>query len=135
MQIIVTKRLSVKDNQWLRHLGRDLETREVKRILRVGGIVGKQVSLGAYFDALMRANVGAFQEVLEMSEESLSLETVLMESSIVRKWLEEREQRAAEREKRGQKRGAQQKAREVLELINQGYSLESLKERLMAEQE
>jgi hypothetical protein len=122
IQIIESKRLSPSDNRWLKTLTKDLEREEVKGILKEGKNRGKGAPMDAYFDAVLRANSKTFKEVLKMSDDTLTLEDVLMEAGLIPKWL-------AQGREEGEKKGREEKAVTIaLNLLKKGWTAEETAE-------
>jgi len=124
IQIIESKKLSENENLWLKSLTNDLEIRNLNAILEKGKQRKGQMPLGAYFDVIFRANNKVSMEVLTMY--APTLEQMLTEAGVLPK-LE------ARWETRGEARGKAEERQYFLGLLNQGLSLEELKQRLMVE--
>jgi hypothetical protein len=81
IQILESRRLSAEDNLWLRTLSSDLEYKAVIEIGKEAGRQKEYARLGAYLDAITRANLKAVEEAIEM-EEKLTLEKLLEETGV-----------------------------------------------------
>jgi hypothetical protein len=126
IQIIESKRLSPADNRWLKTLAKGLEREEVKDILKEGKNRGKGTPMDAYFDAVLRANPKTFKEALKMSDDTLTLEDVLMEAGFIPKWLAQGREEGREE---GEKKGREEKAMTVaLNLLKKGWTPEETAE-------
>jgi hypothetical protein len=118
MQIVETKKLKADGNKWLKGLRRDLEAEEVRGILKARGELGGKTPLGAYYDAILRGNLGIFREAIRMTDEIMTLEDVLEETGLTSKWLEQ-----------GREEGVEEKALEVARnLLKRGWTLEEIAE-------
>jgi hypothetical protein len=109
IQIIEGRRLPAEENAWLRDLDHGLDPAELIRISTKIDRLGKAANIGAYTEALFRANSAALREVLTMSDAAVTLEKVFEETGLIRKW-----------EARGE---AQSKAEVAKKLISMGLPL------------
>jgi len=116
IQIIDTRHLSADENLWLRDLNR-LTAQEAWRLIVEASLQGKAARIGAYLDAITRANREVLQEVFRMSDIKLpALVEILEEVGI-----------AAELEARGEVRGKEWKANDIAKnLINLGLPPETV---------
>jgi hypothetical protein len=120
IQIIVSADLSPSDNRWLKHLGRDLEKEEAERIFKEG--VQLPLPMDAYYDVLIRANLKTFEEVIAMSDDTLSIEDILMRTGFIPKWL-------AQGRKEGREEGREESRKEIaLNLLKKGWTVEETAE-------
>jgi hypothetical protein len=93
IQILETKKLgadkteSSSVNWLLKDLNMDLEREEVSTILKKSKQLIKATPLDAYLYALLRANSKAFEEVIEMAKDTMTVEDVLMKTGILPKWI------------------------------------------------
>jgi hypothetical protein len=122
VQIIESKKFAETDNLWLKSLGKDLAVRNADSILKSGKTKGAVIPLDAYFHALLRANPRTFQEVLQMADETLTIEDVLMEAGLIPKWMEEGRREGKEE---GREEGKEEVAKNLLGL---GWSVEKTAE-------
>ena len=120
IQIIETKKLSAgKDcsssgNWILKDLRRGLEREEVSSILRKSSVLIKEMPLDAYLYALIQANPKVFEEAIEMSNDTMTVEDVLMRTDILPKWIN-----------RGREEGREKIARN---LLKKGWNIEEIAE-------
>lgn len=134
IQIIETKKLSPDGNRWLKELRRDLEAEEVKGILKERERIRGKTPLGAYYDAILRANPKVFLEAIKMSDDTMTLEDVLTETGILPKWLEQGREKGREegREKgreEGREEGEEERALKVARnLLKKGWTPEETAE-------
>jgi hypothetical protein len=122
IQIIESKRLSSTDNLWLKSLtgGLDLESTSV--ILKEGSKKGKEAPIGAYLDVILRANSAMIREVLNMSDSTLTIETVLEEAGIAAQYEARGEARG---EAKGKEKGEEKARTEIARnLLNMGWTIE-----------
>jgi hypothetical protein len=118
IQIIDNRRLSAEENLWLKDLGNQLDVAEINRISGEIERLGKAVRVGAYLDAIGRANPEKIEEALRMSRSALTFEKVLEDAGLI-----------AKAEVRGEVRGeARGKERIAQNLINIGLPLEKVAE-------
>ena len=145
IQIIESKKLPESENLWLKSLKKDLEMRGMNAILekrRKSRIAWNDID--AYMDVILRANPAIITEVHTMK--APTLETLLIENGWTHKWIEQgkaqgeakgRQEGKAEGRREGKAEGeAKGKIEErqfVLELLNQGLSIDELKQRLARE--
>jgi hypothetical protein len=114
IQIIETKKLNREGNRWLKELRRGLEVEEVRAILKEQEKVEGKTPLEAYYDAVLRANVKALWEAIQMGEDTMTLEEVLTKAGFLHKWWEQ-----------GRKTGREEVARNMLK---KGFSPEEIAE-------
>jgi hypothetical protein len=88
IQIIETKKLSDKENLWLKSLTNDLESSAAKTILEVGKEVIRETPMSAYLDVLLRANPQTFLEAWKMANGTATFEEVFTEAGIIPQWIE-----------------------------------------------
>jgi hypothetical protein len=96
IQIIDNRRLSAEENLWLKDLDNQLDVAEINREPppsggaakvphRISGEIerlGKTVRVGAYLDAIGRANPEKIEEALRMSRSALTFEKVLEDAGL-----------------------------------------------------
>jgi hypothetical protein len=126
IQIIDSKRLSAKENLWLKDLGDDLDAESVRQISAEVIRRGKTGQIKAYLEALFKANAEIIREVTQMSDGTVTLDQVLEEVGLTAIWEARGEARGkAEGEARGEKEGKLQVAHN---LIRMGLALEKVAE-------
>jgi hypothetical protein len=114
IQIIDSRRLSGVENIWLKDLDNELKAPEIRRITAEILRQGKSAQIGAYLDAISRANKESLQEAIKMSDSALTLDKIFEEAGLVAKW-----------EARGEARGKEEKAAEIARnLLKNGFSVE-----------
>jgi len=121
IQIIDSSELSAEENLWLKGLSDELEARDWRDMLAEMARLGKSGLIGAYFDAIMRANKESFKEAYEMSDDTLALDSLLEEIGLAAKW-----------EARGISLGEARGENKILGLFRQGYTVEEV-ERMLAQ--
>jgi hypothetical protein len=126
IQIIESRRLGAEENTWLKDLDHSLTAEELLRVSEKIEGLGKAEKIGAYVEALFLANPGGIREVLNMSDEAMTLEKVFEEAGLISKWEARGEARGeACGEVRGITRGKLEVARK---LIAMGLPLEQVAE-------
>ena len=88
IQIIDSRKLSNKENLWLKDLCYKLDLNEIKRVLAEIRRQGENARAEAYLDAISRANYDNLQEALNMSNTYKSFEQLLREVGFIAKWQE-----------------------------------------------
>ena len=129
IQIIESKKLSASENVWLKSLTKDLQVHNLKVILETGVQRKETMSLDAYIDVLVRTNPDIFLEVQKMAAKTKrrTFEEVFTEAGIIPEWMERgRVKGKAE----GKTEGRAEERQYVLELLDQGLSVEELKQKL-----
>jgi hypothetical protein len=122
IQVIDTRRLSAEENLWLRDLDNRLDAAEIGRITAEIRKLGKAARIGAYLDAITRANKESLREAIKMSDTALTLDQIFEEAGLVAKWEARGE---AKGEARGLAKGEEKKAKEIAKnLLGNGFSLE-----------
>jgi hypothetical protein len=122
IQIIDNRRLSADENLWLRELDNKLDVMRISRISGEIGRLGKTARVGAYLDAIGRANPEKIEEALRMSRSGLTFEKVLEDAGLIAK-------AEARGEAKGEARGeAQGKEKIAKNLIKIGLPLEKVAE-------
>ena len=86
IQIIDSRQLSPDENLWLRGLRNKLDPVEVQRVLAEISRQEKAVRVGAYLDAIVRANYLAVEEAMKMSNAARSLDEVFERTGLAAKW-------------------------------------------------
>jgi predicted transposase YdaD len=126
----VSKRLTLRENVWLKGLRKDLERGEAESILKEGRKRGKELPADAYLDAIFHGNAKTFREVIEMGKRGLTFEDVLMETGILPKWIEKgREEGLEKGREEGIEKGLE-KGKEIVarNLLNMGMSVKKTAE-------
>jgi hypothetical protein len=95
IQIIISKKLSERENLWLKSLTGGLEGRGMSAILEAGRKRSPSESIDAYLDVILRANPKTLLEVNNMK--AATFEEVFTEAGIIPEWIE-----------RGRKQGIEQ---------------------------
>ena len=114
MQIIETKKLSERENLWLKSLTNDLEIPHLNDILERSSQNEQALSLDAYFNVLIHANPEVFLEVLKMN--TATFEEVFTKAGIIPQWIE-----------RGIERGIkQEKEKTALNLLARGIPIDEV---------
>jgi hypothetical protein len=126
IQIIVSKRLTLRENLWLKGLRKDLERGEAESILREGRKRGKELPADAYLDAIFHGNPKTFREVIEMGKRGLTFEDVLMETGILPKWIEKgREEGLEQGLEKGMEKGREEEREGIVKnALDQGFPVE-----------
>ena len=86
IQIIDSRQLSPEENLWLKGLRNKLDPMEVQRVLVEISLQGKAARMGAYLDAIARANYLAVEEAMKMSNAAKSLDEVFERTGLAAKW-------------------------------------------------
>jgi hypothetical protein len=86
IQIIDNRHLPEEENQWLKNLSNRLGVPELSRMYIEISRIDKAVKIAAYLDAILRANAGTFEEVIEMSDATITLEQVFEKVGWIAKW-------------------------------------------------
>jgi hypothetical protein len=97
IQIIDQRRLSEEENLWLRDLHDNLDVPEIDRVTGAIERLDKSARVGAYWDALIRANPEKMKEALQMARSTLTIEQVLEDVGLTAKWEARGESRAEAR--------------------------------------
>jgi hypothetical protein len=126
IQLIECQKLRGRENLLLKGLSKNLKREEADSILEEGKKRGKEVALDAYFDAILHANPKPFQEVVQMSNGTLTIEEVLTQAGLIPKWIDlGREEGREEGREKGREEGAIKIARN---LLKKGWSIEDTAE-------
>jgi hypothetical protein len=115
IQIIDSRKLSEDENLWLKGLNNQLGAAEMLRVADEALRQGKAARIKAYLDAITRANREALQEVLKMSDASLTLDKIFEEAGLTAIW-----------EARGEAKGKARGRQEILDLLQKGKSPEEI---------
>ncbi|MDR0655537.1 MAG: hypothetical protein LBG22_04415, partial [Treponema sp.] len=88
IQIIDSRELEEEESIWLKGLDWGLGAEEIERIAEEIGKLGKGAKIGAYADAVIRANTEGLKEVIGMRRRrsKLTLEQVLEETGLIAEW-------------------------------------------------
>jgi hypothetical protein len=120
IQIIETKKLgsgkpfSPSENWLLKDLDRDLDREEASIILEKSKVLINTTPLDAYLYMLIQANPKVFEEAIAMSDDTMTVEDVLMRTGILPKWIN-----------RGREEGREEVARN---LLKKGWNVEETAE-------
>ena len=98
IQIIDNRMLPAEENLWLKELYNKLDQQEFRRILTEISSQKKATMIGAYLDAIIRANKEILQEDYNMTDSLSSVTNFLEEIGISAKWEAKGEARAKENE-------------------------------------
>ena len=122
IQIIETKKLSERENLWLKSLTIDLEIPTLNDILERSKQNEQTISLDAYFNVLIHANPEVFMEVLKMT--TARFEEVFTKAGIIPQWIERGRAQGIER---GIERGIEQgKEKTAINLLARGTPIEDV---------
>jgi hypothetical protein len=109
MQVIYRKRLSEKENPWLKNLGADLSAEQCGRILKQSKKIGGELS--AYMHVVLNANPRLMKELIGMKINP-EVRKVVEEAGLLQEWLAEGEAKGrAEGEVRGIAKGEAERKR------------------------
>jgi hypothetical protein len=86
IQIIDSRKLSEAENFWLNALDNNLDAARLNRLTTKLRQLGKTAQIGAYIDAIFRANAEKLKEVYKMRKNAVTLEQVLEEIGLTAKW-------------------------------------------------
>jgi hypothetical protein len=130
IQIIESRRLLEEENIWLRDLYNRLDLREINRISVEIGRLGKAAQIGAYLDAISRANSERIMEALQMGDSTLTLERIFEKTGLAAKWeARAKAEGIVEGKAEGKAEGEEKKARAIARiLIGKGWSPEETAE-------
>ena len=115
IQIIDNRKLSADENLWLKGLDNTLGVQEWRRVMTEISRHGKSNRIGAYLDAIMRANKKSLREAYEMSDDTLTLDQIFEEVGLTARVEAKVEAK-------------------ILGLFKQGYTVEEV-ERMLAQKE
>ena len=106
IQVIDSRRLPADENLWLKSLSNRLDTSAFSRINEEVNRQGKAARIAAYLDAIVWANTGTVEEVIQMREIPLSIKQALEEAGWTAIWEARGEVKGrAEGESRGRTEG------------------------------
>jgi len=123
IQIIDNRKLLEEENIWLKDLDNRLDAPEMRRITAEIYRQGKAVRIKAYLDVITRANLKSLREAGRMSDCELTLDGVLEEIGLTAKW-------EARGEEKGRQQGRNEERQYLLEMLDQGLSVEEIKQQL-----
>ena len=132
IQIIESKKLSEKENLWLKSLRDGLEKNSVRAIVKEEKKRGRETNIDAYMDVILRANPRVFVEVQTMAKRRETLEEVFTEAGLIPEWMERgRVQGRKEGKEQGREEGKEQgleKGKEIIarNLLKMGMSVEEI---------
>jgi hypothetical protein len=116
IQIIDSRKLSEAENIWLKDLDNELDVARLNRLTKEITRLGKAAQIGAYIDAIARANSDIIKEAMKMKKSTVTLEQVLEETGIT-----------ARAEARGEARAeARAKLEVARNLVNIGVSMKKV---------
>jgi predicted transposase/invertase (TIGR01784 family) len=120
LQIVETKKLSEKENIFLKALTNRLRPDSMEAILEAKEKLEQAIRLDAYFHAVIKENPKAFKEVQAMPRKSLTIDDVLVEIGFTQRMEERAREQGIEQ---GIERG---KEKIALNLIQEGMSIEKI---------
>jgi hypothetical protein len=85
IQIIDSRKLTEAENIWLKDLDNTLDVARLNRLSREIKRLGKAARIGAYLDAIARANMEMIQEAIKMKKSTVTLEQVFAETGLAAK--------------------------------------------------
>ena len=114
--MIELKKLSESENLWLRSLKNNLEESSKNAIMKKIKKIINVVPMGAYLEAVIRANAEIFSEVRNMGKKAKrSFEEVFTEAGIIPEWIERgRKQGISQGIERGREQGKEEVVRNLL---------------------
>ena len=131
IQVIESKKLPPDENVWLNSLKRNLKGRVYDGIMAETAHRKHRLPSGAYLAALALANPELFVEegimATKTRKKKRSFEEIFTEAGIIPEWI-------ARGEAKGITQGEANARQYFLELLNQGLSVEELKQKLANEQ-
>jgi len=140
IQIIESKKLPQSENLWLNSLVKGLKIQHTHDILNEKRKWHQKLPLDAYWDVVVEANYRTFLEVFEMQtmafEEAIAeelkmrnprFEELFTKAGIIPNWIARGK---TEGKIEGKIEGKTEERQYFLELINQGLSVEEIKQRL-----
>ena len=86
IQIIYNRRLSADENLWLRDLYSKLDVHEISEFLEEASMQGKAARIGAYLNAVTRANTNNLQEAFKLRNNQLTVDEVFIKSGLAARW-------------------------------------------------
>jgi predicted transposase YdaD len=114
IQIIDSRKLTAKENLWLKNLDNGLGAVEIDRAYRQR----KAGRLRAYFNVITEANPESYMEVLKMRKSKLTLNEMLEEAGYTTEWVA-----------KGEAKGEAKKAAEIAQkMLKKGFSVEQTAE-------
>ena len=133
IQIIESKKLSLKENLWLKNLTNDLKRDGIEAILEMESKRAREGGIDAYIDVVLRANEKILKEDKPMLRDTLT--EIFEENGWDSRWLEKGREEGLEKGleqglEKGLEQGREQGHEEVLELLSRGYTLEAIREEL-----
>jgi hypothetical protein len=124
LQIVETKKLSEKENIFLKALTNRLRPSSLEAILEAKEKLEQTIRLDAYFDVVINENTEAFEEVQIMARKSPTLEEVLIRTG----WAQRMEDQGIEKGiEQGIEQGKEQAKRAfVRNLLAEGMTIEKI---------
>jgi hypothetical protein len=86
IQIIDSRRLSAEENLWLKDLDNRLGATDMQHMAKEVDRQGNARRMKAYLDVIARANKGILEEVLRMSDTTLTLDKIFEEAGLTAIW-------------------------------------------------
>jgi len=133
IQIIDSRKLSKDENIWLKDLDKKLEPPELRRIKTEIYRLGKDKAarIKAYFYVITRANEKGLREANKMSDYDLKWDALwdelLIEIGYAARWEARGEARG---EEKGRLQGRNEERQYLLDMLDQGLSVEEIKQQL-----
>jgi len=136
IQIIETKKLSERENLWIKSLANDLKAHNARTILDQGRKLPRDFYIDAYMDVLLKANPKSFLEAQNMARKRETFEEVFTKAGLIPEWMERgrvqgieqgREQGIVQGLEQGMERGLE-KGREIIarNLLKMGMSIDEI---------
>ena len=116
IQVINRRRLSAKENLWLKSLSNELDYETIEQVSRKARNLAKRMNVEALWDVIIRANVQILKEAAEMGKRTPTLEEVFVKIGL-----------AAEAESKGEARGRKSEALDIAKnMANHGLPMETI---------
>jgi len=123
IQVIDSRKLSTEENLWLKSLSDDLDIKALKKVRGEIVPMGKDANIGAYCEAILRANYKTVQEAMKMGD-AQTFEVLFEKAGWTDKWRAEGE---AIGKAEGKAEGEEQKALAIAQnLIDLGLPIETV---------
>jgi hypothetical protein len=127
IQVIDSRKLPAEENLWLKNLSNELGFLAFRELRGEVTQQGMAIQIGAYWNAIVRANPGAVMEAIKMGD-ALTIEKVFEEVGWTSKWeARGRAEGEARGEARGRAEGEERKAFAIAQnLVNLGIPIETV---------
>jgi hypothetical protein len=123
IQIIDSRKLSIKDNLWLKNLSDRLNHSEIDQLLTESAKQDKATQIAAYMYAIVYANPKILKETINMRKEKITLDQVLEETGYTAMW-------EARGEARNEARAQQERERLQTVIASKDAEIMNLREQL-----